>query len=154
MEFMDKMAAQAADKFKETAGEVWEALGGQEASKSNTVRQARFSAGKYAVLATMVLMMNYPDNARLFRQGFNVNGNGPTGVDEFAATKSVTANKIARMLHNTNMLAEALSIEAIAATGRADPTATSTLTDLMQLLPILARAIEEEKPKKRKGSKK
>lgn len=151
MDFMDKLAAQAADNFKETAGDLWEFLGGPEASNSNTVRNARFSAGKYAVLATMVLMMNYPDNANIFRDAFNVTGNGPDGVDGFAASKSVTANKIARALHNTQVVSQTLSLEAIRVAGQADPTATSTLKDIRKLLPVLTTPVEQ--PKRKKGGK-
>lgn len=145
MEFMDKLAAQAADNFKKTADDLWTALGGPEASKSKTVRNAKFSAGKYAVLATMVLMMNYPDNASTFRQAFNVTGNGPDGVEGFAASKSVTANAIARALHNTQVVAQTLSLEAIKAQGSADVTATSTLKDVRKILPVITRSVKEKK---------
>jgi len=145
MEFMDKLAAKAADKFKETADSLWEGLGGTQASKSKTVRNAKFSAGKYATLATMVLMLNFPDNASVFRQAFNVTGNGPDGVEGFAASKSVTANAIARALHNTQVISQKLSLDAIRETGNADVTATSTLKDIRQILPVITRSVKETK---------
>lgn len=148
MQFMDKLAAEAANKFKETSDELWEFLGGPEASQSKTVRASRFSAGKYATLATMVLMMNYPDNATVFRDAFNVTGNGPDGVAGFAATKSVTANRIARALHNTQVISQTLSLEAIRAQGYADITATSTLDDILQMLPVITSPVKPAKGKK------
>lgn len=145
MEFMDKLAAQAADNFKKTADGLWASLGGPKASQSKTVRKSKFSAGKYAVLATMVLMMNYPDNASVFRQVFNVTGTGPNGVEGFAASKSVTANAIARALHNTQIISQTLSLEAIEAQGFADVSATSTLKDIQKLLPVITRNVKGEK---------
>lgn len=142
MEFMDKLAAKAAERFKDTADLLWEGLGGPTASKSKTVSNAKFSAGKYATLATMVLMMNFPDNAMVFRQAFNVTGNGPDGVEGFAASKSVTANAIARTLHNTHAVSQKLSLDAIEATGKADVTATSTLRDIQQILPVVLRNVQ------------
>lgn len=153
MHFMDKLAADAATRFKETADRVWESLGGPEASQSKTVKGAKYSAGKYAVTATMVNMMNFPDNAPLFAHVFNVTGNGPDGVQGFAASKSVTANRIARALDNTQNVAQNLALQATAAQGFADVSATSTLSDLNKILPVLTKAPTKEAKGKPKGTK-
>jgi len=147
MKFIDDIAAEAANSFKDISDMLWESLGGPEASKSSTVKTAKYTAGKYAVLSTMILMLNYPDNARVFRDAFNVTGHGPDGVEGFAASKSVTANKIARVLNNTQVVSETLSLEAIREQGFADVSATSTLADIKKLLPVLSKPLGKEENK-------
>lgn len=147
MQFVDKLAAQAADNFKDTADELWAAIG-KDASQSRTVRNAKFSAGKYATLATVAMMFNFPDNATIFRDSFNGTGNGPTGAAGFAQDKDVTANEIARTIANTADLSMNLALQAFEQYGSADIAATSTLTDVRNLIPLLTKK-PEPKPKKK-----
>ncbi len=147
MKFIDDLAAQAADTFKDTADNLWGSLGGS-ASQSRTVRNAKFSAGKYATLSTMVMMMNFPDNSALFRDAFNAGGNGPTGASGMGADKDVTANEIARTLANTASLSMGMSYQAIQNQGSADMGKTSTLKDINKLMPILTQSPEPQTKKK------
>lgn len=153
MQFVDKLAAQAADNFKQTADTLWSQIGGS-ASQSRTVSQAKFSAGKYATLATVAMMFNFPDNATIFRDTFNGTGNGPTGAAGMGADKDVTANEIGRLLANSSDAAMNFALQAFQQTGKADVVATSTLNDIQGLMPLLTRKPEPKAKKKtKKGAK-
>ena len=141
MQFLYDLAAQAGDNFKETADAVWDALG-ESHKGSKTLREAQRTAGKYALTATMAMMMNYPDNAELFRDTFNVTGPGPTGAGEFMGDKELES--VGRLIGRGSVVAGANNSQAQMMNGFADVTATSTLSDIQNMLPMLMLVGEQK----------
>lgn len=127
MEFLRKMAQQSAEGFKEIADEVWDRLGDMKAVKG--YKEASRTAGKYALTAQLLMIMNFPDDADVLRHSFNVTGKGPTGSDGFKGTR------VGDILDAVADITKERNIQAVASTGYADISQTSTYDDLGRLLP-------------------
>lgn len=134
MQFLQEMAAAAADKFKDTADAVWDALG-SNTKNSGKLKGAHRVAGKYALTAHLCMMMNYPDNAELFRDTFNLTGDGPTGAASFYEDEETS--EVGALLGRGANVAMVNSQQAMMAQGYADVSATSTLDDIQKMLPML-----------------
>lgn len=136
MEFLRKLAQQSAEGFKEIADEVWGELGDTSGAPQEFKDMGR-SAGKYALTAQLLMTLNFPDEAELFRDSFNATGKGPTGANGFEGTP---------MGHMLSQVAEASATRnaaAIGTQGFSDVTQTSTYDDLGKLLPQLRQAFKE-----------
>ena len=134
MQFLQDLAAQAADKFKDTADAVWDALG-PSAKNSGKLRESQRTAGKYALVSSMAMMMNYPDNAELFRDTFNLTGPGHTGASKFFDDEEVS--EIGSVLGRSANVAMVNNQQAKMVQGYANVAATSTLDDILKMLPML-----------------
>lgn len=135
MKFLRDIARKAANDFKNMADEVWDELG-----DTNGVPQAykdvSRSAGKYALTSQLLMAMNFPDEAEVFRDSFNITNGGPTGAQGFEGSP------IGFMLDRVAEVAMSRNTAAIGTQGYGDVTQTSTIEDLGQLLPML-RGMEE-----------
>lgn len=134
MQFLYDIAAQVSEQFKETSDAVWDALG-DSPKGSKTLRGAQRTAGKYAITATLAMMMNYPDNAEMFRDVFNVTGEGPTGASEFLSDKELSS--LGRMLGRASSVAVTNNVQAFNIQGYADVSASSTLEDIQKMIPMI-----------------
>lgn len=134
MQFLYDMAAQVSEQFKDTAEAVWDAMGPSHRG-SGKLREAQRTAGKYALTASLGMMLNFPDNAELFRDTFNLTGPGPTGADEFLSDTDLSA--MGRVVGRTSAISSANNMQALMAQGYADVGATSTLEDIQKMLPML-----------------
>lgn len=138
MEFLRKQAAQKAEGFKELADEVWDELGDIRGI-SKGMKQVAKTGGKYALAAQLLMMLNYPDEAEMLRDSYNVTGAGPTGAQGFQGTP------LAHMLDATAALVIHRNTSAISIQGYADAGATSTMKDLITILPQLRSFAKEGK---------
>lgn len=141
MQFLYDIAAQASENFKDTADAVWDALG-ESHKGSKTLREAQRTAGKYALTATLAMMMNFPDNSDMFRDTFNVTGPGPTGADGFLSDKELAS--VGRLMGRGAAVASTNNMQARMVNGFADVTATSTLSDIQKMLPMLVLVGEQK----------
>ena len=139
MQFLQELAADTADKFKDTAEAVWDALGGP-VKKSERLKEAQYSAGKYALTASLCMMMNFPDNADVFRDIYNLNGKGHTGAFSFVDDEEL--HDIGKVLGRASNVATVNNYQARMAVGHADVSATSTLDDIQKMLPMLVAITE------------
>lgn len=144
MEFLRKMARESATGFKDLADTVWAELG-DTSGIPEEYKGISKSAGKYALTAQLLMMMNFPDDAEVFRDGFNITNKGPTGAEGFKGTP------IAALLAGVSEVSMHRNASAIGTQGFSDVTQTSTYEDLDRLLPQL-KAMAEKKPTK-KGRK-
>lgn len=143
MEFLRKMAREAAMGFKDTADSVWDELGDIK-GVPQAYKDVSRSAGKYALTAQLLMILNFPDNAEMFRDTFNTTNKGPTGAHGFSNTP------IGNLLNGVSELSMQNNASAIGSQGYADVTQTSTYEDLERMLPQLD-ALATKSPKK--GSK-
>ncbi|WFZ78502.1 hypothetical protein MQM1_019 [Aeromonas phage vB_AsaP_MQM1] len=134
MQFLYDMAAQVSEQFKDTADAVWDAVGPSHRG-SGKLKEAQRTAGKYALVASLGMMLNFPDNADLFRDTFNLTGPGPTGADGFLEDESLAS--MGRVIGRTAAISSANNAQALMAQGYADVGATSTLEDIEKMLPML-----------------
>lgn len=134
MQFLQDLAAQTADKFKDTAEAVWDALG-PTARNSGKLKESQRTAGKYALTASLGMMMNYPDNAEVFRDTFNLTGPGHTGAGNFLDDDELAG--IGRILGRSANVSMVNNQQAQMVMGYADVTATSSLSDIQKMLPML-----------------
>lgn len=132
MELLRKHARKAATSFKDLADDVWEEVG----DTKGLPKALGETAGKYALTAQLLMTMNFPDEAEIFRGGFNVTGRGPTGAQGFEGTP------IAHLLDNVAEVSMQRNTAAIGTQGFADVSQTSTIDDLGQLLPMLRSMVE------------
>lgn len=138
MEFLRKMAQQAADKFKDTADEVWDSLG-DTSGVPQAYKDVSRSAGKYALTAQLLMILNFPDEPEVFSETFNVTNTGPTGASGFEGTP------IGHLLSSVAKITAQRNSEAIGVQGFGDVTQTSSLDDLVELLPLIDEMAEEGK---------
>lgn len=136
MDFLRKQAQETAQGFKELADEVWDEVGDVSGIKGVFKGMER-TAGKYALTAQLLMTLNFPDEADVFRDSFNNSGKGPTG------SKGFEGSPIAHLLDGVADVAQTLNASAIATSGAADISQTSTYDDLGKLLPRL-RALSKE----------
>ena len=134
MQFLKEAAASAADKFKDTADAVWDALG-PTTKNSGKLKVAHRVAGKYALTASLGMMMNFPDNAELFRDTYNLTGEGPTGAMKFFEDEETS--EVGMLLGRGANVSMVNNQQAQMAQGYADVLATSTLDDIQKMLPML-----------------
>ncbi|AHK11874.1 hypothetical protein CHOED_014 [Vibrio phage CHOED] len=130
MEFLRKLARQSAEGFKDIAEEVWDEIGDTKGIPQG-LKDAGRSAGKYALAAQLLMMINFPDEAETFRHSFNINGDGPTGATEFEGTP------YGRLLDGVAEAVQDMNASAIGVQGFADVTQTSSYEDLGKMLPML-----------------
>ena len=135
MEFLRKQAKRVSDEFKDAADEVWDSL--QGAPNMPDMKNSGATGGKYALTATMPMCMNFPDNSDIIEETFNDNGEGPTGVTGFIDTP------LGKYLGATGELARTQSQQALSAMVPPDPTATSSISDLLEVLPEFASLARE-----------
>lgn len=135
MEFLQKIAEQAATKFKNLADEVWDELG-DTSGVPQAYKDVSRSAGKYALTAQLLMTMNFPEEADEFRGSFNITNDGPTGAQGFSGTP------IGNMLNAVAEITIHRNTSAITAQGFADATQTSTIDDLGRMLPDIRAMIE------------
>lgn len=129
MDFIRKAAQAASEEFKETSEKVWERMGDTQGVPEELKKMGK-TLGKYALTAQLGMMFNFPDDADLFRDSFNIIGDGPTGANEFTGTMHT-------ILINASNIAQQINEEATNAQGFADISSTSTLSDITKLLPQL-----------------
>lgn len=137
MEFLNKLARKAATDFKDIADDVWDELG-DSSMIPKAMKDISTSAGKYALASQLLMAMNFPDDADIFRHSFNVTGNGPTGSKGFAGTP------IGHLLDSVADISLHRNTAAIGTQGYADISQTSTIDDLGKLLPNLRAMAQGE----------
>lgn len=143
MEFLRKQTKEVTEQFKEAAEEVWDSL--QDAPNMPDLGNSGGAAGKYALTSTLLMCMNYPDISEDIEETFNLTGQGPTGTSEFIDTP------LGKYLAATGELSRTRSEQALSAMVPPDPTATSSIDDLLELLPEFSElAKQETKPKRGK----
>lgn len=145
MEFLRKMARDSASSFKDLADTVWAELGDANSIPEEYKRISK-SAGKYALTAQLLMIMNFPDNAEVFRDGFNITNEGPTG------SKGFQGSPVGSLLEGVAEISAHRNAAAIGTQGNSDVTQTSTYDDLDRLLPQIREMGKPEKPTK-KGRK-
>lgn len=138
MDLLRKTARQVATSFKDIADEVWEELGDTSGVPQGYKDVAR-SAGKYALTAQLLMTMNFPDEAEVFRNSFNITNDGPTGSEGFSGTP------IGNLLDGVAEVSSHRNTAAIGTQGYSDVTATSSIDDLGKLLPMLRGMVKEGK---------
>lgn len=136
MEFLRQQAERTASNFKDLADEVWDELGDLK-GVSQGYKDAGKSAGKYALTAQLLMTMNFPDNAEVFRDAFNATGKGPTGAEGFKGTP------IGGLLTAVAAISQHRNASAIGTVGFSDVTQTSTINDLGKDLPVIRRMLEK-----------
>lgn len=137
MEFLRKAAKAASEDFKELADSVWDSMGDTRGVPAAAKKAGR-TLGKYALTSQLIMMFNFPDDADMFRDSFNVTGDGPTGASEFGGPIGTVLTNAADMAMQTNQ-------EAINAQGFADISSTSTIEDIRKALPSLVKTKEQPK---------
>lgn len=137
MDFLRKAAKAASEDFKDLADSVWEAMGDTRGTPE-VVKKAGKTLGKYAIASQLIMMFNFPDDADMFRDSFNVTGDGPTGASEFGGP-------IGTALMNAADMAMSINQEAQNAQGFADIASTSTIDDVRKMLPSLMKVKEQPK---------
>lgn len=135
MEFLRKLAKQSADRFKDTAEEVWDSLG-DTSGVPQAYKDVSRSAGKYALTAQLLMIMNFPDEPEVFSETFNVTNDGPTGASGFEGTP------IGNLLSSVAKITQQRNVEAIGVQGFGDVTQTSSLKDLVEMLPLIDEMVE------------
>lgn len=141
MEFLRKATQAAGEDFKDLADAVWEQMGDTQGIPQALKNEGK-TLGKYALAAQLAMMFNFPDDADMFRDSFNIIGGGPTGANEFTGTMH-------SILVNASDMAEGTNQEAIQAQGFADISSTSTFDDIRKMLPSLMK--EQQPPKLTRG---
>lgn len=136
MELLRKMARRTATSFKDIADEVWDEVGDTSGVPEGFKRAAN-SVGKYAFTAQLLMAMNFPDDAEVFRSSFNVTNEGPTGADGFQGTP------LAHILNTVAEISQERNTAAIGTQGFSDVTQTSTIEDLGRLLPMVRQMATE-----------
>jgi hypothetical protein len=145
MEFLRKLTAKKADLFKDLADDVWDELG--DISKiSKGMKQISRTGGKYALTAQLLMILNFPEEAEMLRDTFNITGKGPTGIKGFQGTP------MAHLLEATTAITIHRDAAAKEVQGYSDMGATSTYRDLNVILPQLRSMVKQTKPTK-KGKK-
>lgn len=137
MEFLRKMARQSATAFKDIADEVWDEVGDVKGI-SKEFKSIEHSAGKYALTAQLLMTLNFPDDAEIFRGSFNITGQGPTGSQGFKGTP------VGHLLDGVAEISMHRNAAAIGAQGFSDVSQTSTFEDLGKLLPQLRSMVKEK----------
>lgn len=138
MELLRKIARQTATSFKDIADDVWDELGDTSMAPEGFRKTSR-SSGKYALTAQLLMTMNFPDDAEIFRSSFNVTNAGPTGSHGFKGTP------VAHLLDAVADISQERNAAAIGTVGFSDVTQTSTINDLGKLLPIIRSMAKEKK---------
>lgn len=134
MQFLKEIAADASERFKDTADAVWDSMR-PTTKNSGKLKEASRIAGKYALTANLAMMMNFPDNAELFRDTFNVTGPHHTGAKRFFEDEETS--DVGLILGRGANIAMVNNKQAQMAQGYADVLATSTLSDIQKMLPML-----------------
>lgn len=142
MEFLRKQAKSITEDFKEASEEVWDSLSDLEGMPD--LKNAGPQAGKYALTATLLMCMNYPDISEDIEETFNLTGEGPTGTSGFIDTP------LGKYLAANGELSRTRSEQALAAMVPPDPTSTSSIDDLMELLPEFSQLAHGEGTKRGK----
>lgn len=139
MEFLKEMARKSANDFKEIADDVWGELG-DSSMIPKALKEISSSAGKYALASQLLMTMNFPDDADMFRNSFNATNKGPTGSKGFAKTP------IGHLLDSVADISAHRNAAAIGVQGFADISQTSTIKDLGEVLPqVRNMAMKENK---------
>lgn len=138
MELLRKIARETATSFKDIADEVWDELGDTSGIPEGFKKVSK-SAGKYALTAQLLMAMNFPDDAEVFRSSFNITNEGPTGAQGFKDTP------LAHLLDSVADMSMQRNASAIGTQGFSDATQTSTIEDLGKLLPKIRGLAKEGK---------
>lgn len=141
MEFLRKLAQESAMGFKDLADEVWGELG-DISGVPQAYKDISTSAGKYALTTQLLMTLNFPDDAEMFRDGFNITNKGPTGSEGFKGTP------VGNLLNGVSEIAMHRNAAAVGAQGFSDVTSTSTYEDLERMLPQLDALGTKAKPEK------
>lgn len=139
-----KAAKAASEDFKDLADSVWDSMG-DTSGVPKAAKKAGRTLGKYALTSQLMMMFNFPDDAAMFRDSFNISGDGPTGASEFGGP-------IGTVLTNASDMAMQTNQEAINAQGFADISSTSTIEDIRKLLPTMMKTKEQPKLKRGKSN--
>lgn len=144
MQFLRDAAKAAGQGFKGIADEVWGSLGNTENAPEGAKVAGR-TMGKYALTAQLLMMLNFPDDAEMYRDTYNITGGGPTGARNFKGT-------VGNLLARTAQVASSINMEAMEVQGFADISSTSTYDDLSKLLPQLTQVVEKKPAKRGKNA--
>lgn len=139
MEFIRQMARESATGFKDIADELWDTLSASKKLPKNLKKYSN-TAGKYAITAKALMMLNFPDKVNDLAYEFNrSNPEGPDGVDGFMESSiGEMFKEVIKFSSQNNMLALELQ-------GHADISQTSTYDDLAGVLPMIDKMIKEMK---------